>query len=234
MEWNSALWEEFAKYCHDDDEIKKVLSVGFDGQHVLDAGCATGRLTTEIAQYATDVVGIDSSSEMIEYARSNNAKNNVKYEVADITSLRFPDHEFDTALCAWCLHHVENLETAINELSRVSKKRIAILEPLDNNDFDLIGREAALVKGIAYEPEVSSLWWAKLLTQLNILGYQWTTDVVETMHMYPDIRTAARNMSYALGIGNDDIGYVAGILEKRYGIFPQIKGTGLLISAARS
>src|SRR3989338_8212111 len=97
MDWDSAAWEEFAGYCNDNKEIAKVLAIGFDGKYVLDAGCATGRLAREISRYARSVVGVDASTKMIEYAERTNSTNKIRYEVADITSIRFRDNEFDSA-----------------------------------------------------------------------------------------------------------------------------------------
>jgi trans-aconitate methyltransferase len=56
-------------------------------EYILDLGCGTGTLTYEISKSGARVLGIDSSSEMIQQAR--NSYNNLVFEVADGHNLQF-------------------------------------------------------------------------------------------------------------------------------------------------
>ena len=58
------------------------------GERILDLGCGTGRLTKEIAQSGADVVGIDSSPEMIAKAKQDYPASPVR--VADAATFRSP------------------------------------------------------------------------------------------------------------------------------------------------
>ena len=49
--------------------------------------------------------------------------------VANVENLPFHDNSFDTSICLHTLEHVRNLNLAITELKRVTKKRIIIIVP---------------------------------------------------------------------------------------------------------
>src|SRR5882724_1762952 len=78
------------------------LFVEFVGvqDEVLDVGCGTGSLTFTAAenQRITKIVGLDSSTGFIEYARSRNLDPRVTFEVGNAQSLPFPDDCFDRCL----------------------------------------------------------------------------------------------------------------------------------------
>lgn len=71
------------------------------GEHILDVGCGTGRLTNEIAQSGADVVGIDSSPEMIAKAKQDYPK--IRFEVSDAAAFRSPEL-FDAVFSNAALH----------------------------------------------------------------------------------------------------------------------------------
>jgi len=92
-----------------------------DGGVVLDAGTGTGeavRLLLERANPAR-VVGADVSKGMLRAARKRIADRRVRWEVEDITKLRYPDQSFDVALCTWTLETLADPRQAVQELLRV-------------------------------------------------------------------------------------------------------------------
>ena len=52
-----------------------------------------------------------------------------KTKVANVENLPFDNNSFDTSICLHTLEHVRNLNQAISELKRVTKKRIIIIVP---------------------------------------------------------------------------------------------------------
>ena len=48
-------------------------------------------------------------------------------------ALKFDDNSFDVTFCHALLHHVENIDKVIQEMRRVSRKHVIILEPNRNN-----------------------------------------------------------------------------------------------------
>lgn len=86
---------------------------------ILDIGCGEGQISRQLA--AADpsrrVVGVDPTPRQIEVARERGG--NVDYRVASVESLPFADGEFDTVVTCLVFEHVDDLEGAVREVSRV-------------------------------------------------------------------------------------------------------------------
>jgi trans-aconitate methyltransferase len=71
------------------------------GERILDLGCGTGQLTAKIAASGADVVGLDSSPEMVGQARQNYPQ--LRFMLADATALPY-ESEFDAVFSNAALH----------------------------------------------------------------------------------------------------------------------------------
>lgn len=96
------------------------------GLTALDVGCGTGDDTREMAERvapAGHVTGIDSSSFMVEEARSRVAGTALPLTFAqgDAERLDFADNTFDLCRCERVLQHVADPGQAISEMVRVTK-----------------------------------------------------------------------------------------------------------------
>lgn len=96
------------------------------GMSLLDAGCGPGSITAGLACAVApgEVVGIDLSVEAIDAARAHaeaSACGNVRFEVADVTSLPFADATFDAVFAHALLQHLPVPLDALIELRRVTK-----------------------------------------------------------------------------------------------------------------
>jgi trans-aconitate 2-methyltransferase len=80
------------------------------GERVLDLGCGTGHLTARIAEAGAEVVGIDSSPEMIEEARR--LFPDIRFEPGDARDFAF-DGPFDAVFSNAVLHRVKPPEAAV-------------------------------------------------------------------------------------------------------------------------
>jgi ubiquinone/menaquinone biosynthesis C-methylase UbiE len=95
------------------------------GQRVLDVGCGTGTLATEIKQLHPEVVvvGLDPDPQALERARrkAKRAAITVQFDQGFSDALPYPDASFDRVFSSFMLHHVpENeKEKMLAEIRRV-------------------------------------------------------------------------------------------------------------------
>jgi len=88
---------------------------------ILDAGCGTGYRADYLSNVSKEVIGIDISEAAIRYARTHFQKNNLKFEVIDLTSLAFQNSTFDIVCFFDVIEHIEDYKKAIQEICRVLK-----------------------------------------------------------------------------------------------------------------
>jgi trans-aconitate methyltransferase len=79
------------------------------GERILDIGCGTGQLTSQIADRGAHAVGLDKSPEMLGQARQNYPK--IEFVLADIGDIRF-DRPFDAVFSNAALHWVKAADSA--------------------------------------------------------------------------------------------------------------------------
>jgi SAM-dependent methyltransferase len=90
------------------------------GQRVLDVGCGTGALTTELVQRvgAASVAAVDPSESFVEAMRARFPGLDVQRASAE--RLPFPSEQFDTALAQLVVHFMSDPVAGISEMSRVT------------------------------------------------------------------------------------------------------------------
>jgi 2-polyprenyl-3-methyl-5-hydroxy-6-metoxy-1,4-benzoquinol methylase len=86
------------------------------GDRALDLGCGTGVHTAQLADRYDEVLGVDLSGPMIEFARHRRHSSGVRYEQRDLRDVT-PDRDgrFDLVFSAYTLHHVE-LDSALHRI----------------------------------------------------------------------------------------------------------------------
>lgn len=100
------------------DRLEIDLAVRFaEGRDVLEAGCGTGLILRALAQKARRAVGIDLSAGMLSHARGRG----LDVVQASITDLPFADESFDVVCSFKVLAHIEQIERAVQEMSRVTR-----------------------------------------------------------------------------------------------------------------
>lgn len=107
--WDSNLYQSKHSYVFEyGSDLLKILDPK-PGEKILDLACGTGQLTKQIASSAADVVGIDSSSEMIERAKANYPQ--LDFLVADARDFcpsKVDPGSFDAVFSNAALHWVKD------------------------------------------------------------------------------------------------------------------------------
>ncbi|MDD4939892.1 MAG: glycosyltransferase [Candidatus Omnitrophica bacterium] len=89
---------------------------------VLDVACGVGYGSAILAEVAKRVVGVDVSSEAIEYARNHYQRENIEFMVMDANDLKFPRNYFDVVSSYETLEHLDEPKRFLSEVRRVLNK----------------------------------------------------------------------------------------------------------------
>lgn len=116
-------------------ECLMAISENLVGKKVLDIACGRGYLVRQLACYY-EVTGAD----IVIDPKLIDSMPEVVFKETTLENLPFKDQEFDSVICAHTLEHVQDIQFAINELKRVTKKRLIIILPKQRSykyTFDL-------------------------------------------------------------------------------------------------
>jgi SAM-dependent methyltransferase len=112
-----------------------ILATGqLTGRAVLDVGCGDGYYTIGYWDRGRPrtLTGVDAAAAAVRVAREKSDARPIRFEVADVHKLPFPDNSFDLALIQSTLHHDDAPADIIREAFRVAPV-ILIHEPNGNN-----------------------------------------------------------------------------------------------------
>ncbi len=84
------------------------------GERILDIGCGTGQLTSEIARSGAHVIGLDSSPDMLAEARKNFP--DLEFVLGDASAFQFSE-PFDAVFSNAALHWVKNAGGAAHSIA---------------------------------------------------------------------------------------------------------------------
>ena len=98
-----------------------------EGDKVLDIACGKGFLSKEIAKKnnALKVYGVD----IMPPKGIPNLPENLTFIKGFVENIPFDDNFFDTTICAHTLEHTPNIDKAVSELRRVTRKKLIIVVP---------------------------------------------------------------------------------------------------------
>jgi SAM-dependent methyltransferase len=83
----------------------------------LDAACGTGRFAEFLARRGHQVIGVDSSPDMLAHARRRVPDG--EFHLGELDRLPLPDDSVDVIVCALALVHLPRLQPALAEFARV-------------------------------------------------------------------------------------------------------------------
>ena len=143
-------WEHYAR-CYDRlneltpyqamlEEVARALRAQ-EGEHILDAACGTGNLTTRLEQGSGAIVtGCDYSEVMLARAQGKCGDRAPLLRTNLNRPLPFADHSFDAVACVNTLYAVANPAHLLSEFSRVLRGdgRIVLVTPKAGYENGLI------------------------------------------------------------------------------------------------
>jgi len=118
MKWNAELYDDKHSFVFQYGESVLELLNAKPGEHVLDLGCGTGYLTSEIQKLGAVATGIDASPEMI--AKASATYDNAQFYVADGAGFHL-DEQFDAVFSNAALHWIKNADGAITSVYNALK-----------------------------------------------------------------------------------------------------------------
>lgn len=146
------------------DYIYKEISAAASAKDVLELATGPGMIAKHIASSAKSVTATDFAPKMIEAAKKGSVPDNVSFEVADATNLRYQNDSFDLVVIANALHIIPEPEKALAEIDRVLKANGTLIAP------NFIERE----KG-------KKNLWQKILSLVGIkFAHEWTKEEYKT------------------------------------------------------
>lgn len=97
---------------------------------IIDVGCGTGRTLILFRKNGyMNSIGIDISKKSIELCAQKNLIPNKDVFLMDIKNNKFKDKEFDVVFAEGLLEHFKNFQSIVDELCRISKKYVLLLQP---------------------------------------------------------------------------------------------------------
>ncbi|MEM1394983.1 MAG: methyltransferase domain-containing protein [Cyanobacteria bacterium P01_D01_bin.116] len=116
--WNSLLYQNKHDFVWKYGENLLDFINSQPNEIILDLGCGTGQLTAKIAESGAEVIGIDSSPEMIEKAQENYPQ--LKFKVADARSFEL-SQSVDAVFSNAALHWISEADEVINSINKSLK-----------------------------------------------------------------------------------------------------------------
>ncbi|MCO5936024.1 methyltransferase domain-containing protein [Mucilaginibacter sp. RB4R14] len=178
MKWNAELYDDKHSFVFQYGENVLELLNAKPGEHILDLGCGTGYLTSEIQKLGAVATGIDTSPEMIAKARATYL--NADFFVADGADFDFDD-KFDAVFSNAALHWIKNADGAIKSVYNALKsggRFVAEMGGKGNVQQMVAATTLALNKHGYQVPQNGNPWYfpstAEYATKLEAAGFRVT------------------------------------------------------------
>jgi SAM-dependent methyltransferase len=141
-------------FAADEPVVAECLSGRLPGV-ALDAACGTGRFAELLARQGHQVIGVDSSPDMLAYARRRVPDG--EFHLAELDRLPLPDDSADVIVCALALVHVPRLQPVLAEFARVLRSGGDLV--ISDIHHELVTRGSVITaRGPAGEPCITATY----------------------------------------------------------------------------
>lgn len=114
------LYDDDFKFLRTFEKDQLFTLIGdIKGKKVLDIGCGSGRLISELKLFGATVTACDISPEMVK--RTKKKFPTLEVVEGDMENLPFKDGAFDMVIATFVIVHLKDLEKAFDEVNRVLK-----------------------------------------------------------------------------------------------------------------
>lgn len=144
-QWDSATYDDAHSFVYEYGEDVVDLLDPDEGERILDLGCGTGHLTHQIADAGATAVGLDSSAEMVDEARTTHP--DCQFVCEDARSFTF-DESFDAVFSNAALHWIVDHDAVLDSITdalRPGGRFVAELGGSGNVDSIVTATHAELV-----------------------------------------------------------------------------------------
>lgn len=184
---NSAAFVELVAWIDARAEVAAILRALETATSVVDVGGGTGFLTQQIATRAAVTV-IEPSAEQRAHIPAG-----ITMIEARAEALPLLDGFADAALATWVLQYCDDPVRAVDELARVARRCVVIVQAAPTNDLVDIYNLEARVAGL--RPAHHGWLLARAASRLREAGYHLTVEHVPIPVAIPDPQTAADVLS---------------------------------------
>lgn len=112
---------------------------------VADIGCGNGKYVYLLQPWVKTILGMDKSIEQLKIAKNYSIINQALFFQCDATQIALPNNSQDIVLSCWMLGTIldqDRQETALNEMKRICKDKIILVENNIGSQFELLrGRD---------------------------------------------------------------------------------------------
>lgn len=123
-----------------EEPVVKSILKDFKRGKALDVACGTGRYSQILYDLGHEVVGIDSTLEMLHHAKSRVPR--AEFIHGDLEKLPINSESVDLVICALALTHLPSVDKTISELNRVVRPQGYIVLSDIHPWFVIIGGQA--------------------------------------------------------------------------------------------
>ena len=175
------------------EAVKREVALSGD-LDVLDYGCGTGLVSLFLQPLVGSITGADTSDGMLEILRSkvtDQSLSNVKTLLLEAGQESLPPESFDLVISSMMLHHVEDLDTLLQDFYRVLRPGgLLALADLDTEDGSFHGHGLSAAHS-GFDRE-------RMRVMLEEAGFTDTRAVTAAMLEKPDAKGVVRTYSVFL------------------------------------